>query len=156
MTVKEHYDKHLANFYSWMVGDFDQKRADFQDFLENNRVYPSETNVAIDLGAGHGIQSIALKKMGFDVTAIDFNDQLFDELKSNPDGQSIKTVKTDIRNIKEYSGLKPELIVCRGDTITHLENKADIEKLIEDCANILSENGKLILSYRDYSTELND
>jgi len=37
-----------------------------------------------------------------------------------------------------------------------LENKADIEKLIEDCANILSKNGKLILSYRDYSTELND
>jgi len=32
----------------------------------------------------------------------------------------------------------------------------DIEKLIEDCANILSENGILILSYRDYSTELND
>ena len=52
--------------------------------------------------------------------------------------------------------MKPELIVCCGDTITHLENKADIEKLIEDCANILSEHGKLILSYRDYSTELND
>lgn len=156
MTVKEHYDKHLANFYSWMVGDFDQLRANFQDFLEDNKVYPSETKVAIDLGAGHGIQSIALKKLGFDVTAIDFNDQLLDELKSYPDGQSIKTVETDIRNIKEYSGLKPELIVCCGDTITHLENKADIEKLIEDCANILSKNGKLIFSYRDYSTELND
>ena len=135
---------------------FRPKETDFQDFLENNRVYPSETNVAIDLGAGHGIQSIALKKIGFDVTAIDFNDQLLDELKSNPDGVSIKTVNTDIRNIKEYSGLKPELIVCCGDTITHLENKADIEKLIEDCANILSEHGKLILSYRNYSTELND
>jgi len=156
MTVKEHYYKHLANFYSWMVGDFDKKRADFQDFLENNRVYPGKTKVALDLGAGHGIQSIALKKMGFNVTAIDFNDHLLDELKSHPDGQLIKTVNTDIRNIKEYSGLKPELIVCCGDTLTHLENKADIEKLIEDCANILSENGKLILSYRDYSTELND
>jgi len=59
MTVKEHYYKHLANFYSWMVGDFDKKRADFQDFLENNRVYPGKTKVALDLGAGHGIQSIA-------------------------------------------------------------------------------------------------
>lgn len=156
MTAKEHYDKHLANFYSWMVGDFDQKRTDFQDFLENNRVYPIETKVAIDLGAGHGIQSIALKKMGFNVTAIDFNDQLLGELKSYPGGQSIKTVNTDIRNIKEYSGLKPELIICCGDTITHLENKIDIEKLIEDCVNILSKNGKLILSYRDYSIELND
>ncbi|MCK5371084.1 MAG: hypothetical protein KAQ62_21135, partial [Cyclobacteriaceae bacterium] len=48
--VKEHYDKHLANFYSWMVGDFDQKRSDFQDFLENNNIYPTKSKVAIDLG----------------------------------------------------------------------------------------------------------
>ncbi len=156
MKVKEHYDKHLANFYSWMVGDFDKKRTEFQDFLENNRVYPNDARVAIDLGAGHGIQSIALKNMGFDVTAIDFNEQLLDELKSHPEGQSIKTVKTDIRNIEEDGGLKPELIVCCGDTITHLENKAEIEKLIVDCTSILCENGKLILSYRDYSDELNE
>jgi 2-polyprenyl-3-methyl-5-hydroxy-6-metoxy-1,4-benzoquinol methylase len=156
MNVEEHYNNHLANFYSWMVGDFDQKRTEFQDFLENNRIYPKDTKVAIDLGAGHGIQSVALKNMGFDVTAIDFNEQLLDELKSHPEGKSIKTVKTNIRNIKEYSGLKPALIVCWGDTITHLENKAEIEKLIGDCTGILCENGKLILSYRDYSNELND
>jgi len=34
MTFKEHYDKHLANFYSWMVEDFDQKRADFYKQVE--------------------------------------------------------------------------------------------------------------------------
>lgn len=156
MKVKEHYDNHLANFYSWMVGNFDQKRTDFQNFLENNKIFPSNTKVAIDLGAGHGIQSIALKRLGFNVTAIDFNDQLLNELKLNPDGQSIKTIKTDIRNIKNYSELKPELIICCGDTITHLENKSDIKKLIENCANILAEKGKLIISYRDYTIELND
>ena len=102
MTVKEHYDKHLANFYSWMVGDFDQQRSDFQDFLESNNIYPSKSKVAIDLGAGHGIQSIALKNMGFEVTAIDFNEQLLNELKSYPDGHSIKTINNDIRNIKDY------------------------------------------------------
>lgn len=156
MTVKEHYDKHLANFYSWMVGDFDQKRSEFQDFLEKNNIYPVRSKVAIDLGAGHGIQSIALKRLGFDVTAIDFNNQLLDELKSCTDGQSINTINTDLRNIKEYRDLNPELIVCCGDTITHLESKTEIKKLINDCVDILGMNGKLILSYRDYSTELND
>lgn len=154
MTVKEHYKNHLANFYSWMVGDFDKKGNDFQDLLENNGVYPKKSKVAIDLGAGHGIQSIALQKLGFNVTAIDFNAQLLAELKSHPDGHSIKTIKTDIRNIKKYSRLKPELLICYGDTITHLENKSQIKKLIEDCTNILIEKGKLILSFRDYSREL--
>jgi len=34
MTVKEYYDKHLANFYLWMIGDFDQKRANFYKQVE--------------------------------------------------------------------------------------------------------------------------
>ena len=26
MSVKEHYDNHLGNFYSWMIGDFISKQ----------------------------------------------------------------------------------------------------------------------------------
>ena len=26
MTVKEHYDNYLGNFYSWLVGDFTNKQ----------------------------------------------------------------------------------------------------------------------------------
>lgn len=139
-----------------MIGNFDQKRTDFQNFLENNGITPNQTKVAIDLGAGHGIQSVALTKSGFEVTAIDFNEHLLEELKSNSNGHSINIIKADIRNVKEFIGLKPELIVCCGDTITHLEDKKEITKLINDCCDILSKNGKLILSFRDYSSELND
>ena len=90
MTVKEHYDNHLADIYSWMVGDFSQKVADFQDFLTDNKISPKAGKVAIDLGAGHGIQSIALHNIGFNVTAIDFNEQLLNELTSNSNGQFVK------------------------------------------------------------------
>lgn len=155
-NVKEHYDNHLSNFYSWMAGNFDQERIVFQNFLESHSIRPASSKVAIDLGAGHGIQSIALKNMGFDVTAIDFNDKLLNELKANLDSQSIKVVKDDIRNIGSFSDLKPEVIVCCGDTITHLESKTEIKNLIKKCSDILSDKGKLILSFRDYSHELND
>lgn len=46
--------------------------------------------------------------------------------------------------------------MCCGDTITHLENQREIEKLIEDSADILEPNGKLMLTFRDYSNQLND
>ncbi len=156
MQVKEHYDKHLANFYSWMLGDFEPKSNEFKDFLLKNGIQPTDTNVALDLGAGNGIQSIALKEMGFVVTAIDFNNQLLDELESNSKGKGINIVQADIRSVLEFKELQPELIVCCGDTITHLKNKQQIEKLIRDSKNILSTNGNLILTFRDYSSELND
>ena len=46
--------------------------------------------------------------------------------------------------------------MCCGDTITHLENKSAIETLINDCANVLNKKGQIVLSFRDYSAELND
>jgi len=49
-----------------------------------------------------------------------------------------------------------ELIVCMGDTIAHLESPDEIQLLIKRCFNCLVNNGKLILSYRDYGTELTD
>src|SRR5688500_9210517 len=98
MTVKEHYDTHLANFYSWMTGDFETKQKEFQNFLKDNAIIPSSTEIAIDLGAGHGLQSVPLAKLGFNVIAIDFNKQLLGELKVNGKGLNIELVNDDLRN----------------------------------------------------------
>jgi 2-polyprenyl-3-methyl-5-hydroxy-6-metoxy-1,4-benzoquinol methylase len=156
MQVKKHYDKHLANFYSWMVGDTQSKSTEFQNILRSNGIEPKGTKIAIDLGAGNGIQSIALKDLGYEVTAIDFNQQLLNELKSNPNAKGIKIELKNITNVLELEDLKPELIVCCGDTITHLESKKQIEKLICDISFLLENNGNIILTFRDYSNELND
>ena len=156
MGTKEHYENHLANFYSWMIGDFDQKRANFEKFIEENEIYPTSTKVAIDLGAGTGVQAIALGNLGFKETAVDFNQQLLSELTSNDESNAINTVQADICDVKNFESLQPELIICCGDTITHLPDKLAVEKLLLDCESILTKNGKLILSFRDYSSELTD
>lgn len=151
MNVKEHYDKHLGGFYSWMVGNFEIKQKEQQDYFVNRNIQPISTGQAIDLGAGHGIQSISLAKIGFAVKAIDFNTQLLNELKQNCIGLSVEVIDADIKSIKNYTTNKPELIVCAGDTITHLNNIEEVEQLIEDCANTLCNLGKLLLSFRDYT-----
>ena len=156
MQVKEHYEKHLADFYSWMIGDLEPKSTEFQNLLSTNGIEPRATKTAIDLGAGNGIQSLALKELGFEVTAVDFNEKLLNELKSNPNASGIKTTLLDITNVMELEDLKPELIICCGDTITHLDSKERIEKLISDCSKILTVNGNLILTFRNYTSELND
>ena len=156
MEVKKHYDTHLANFYAWMVGDLEPQIKAFQRFLEQHDIRPKHTQHAIDLGAGNGIQSIALHKQGFIVTAVDFNQQLLDELNTHPEAKGIQTLELDITNVSELASLSPELIACCGDTLTHLSNKHEIATFITDAANILSHEGLLILTFRDYSKELND
>jgi 2-polyprenyl-3-methyl-5-hydroxy-6-metoxy-1,4-benzoquinol methylase len=154
MSTKEHYDNHLGNFYSWMIGDFETKQNEFQDFLKDNGVIPSSSKNAIDLGAGHGLQSVPLAKIGFNVTAIDFNQQLLDELKVNAIRLNIEILNEDIREIKHLKNKEPELIICCGDTISHLDNKKEIEMFIAGIASILKVGGKILLSFRDYTTEL--
>jgi SAM-dependent methyltransferase len=153
MTVKEHYDNHLGHFYSWMTGDFQSKSNEFKNFLADNGIEPASNKIAIDLGAGHGLQSIPLAEIGFQVLAVDFNMELLDELKANARDLSIKIINDDIKNIKIFAN-KPELIVCCGDTLSHLDNKSELKTFIADIAKSLDKNGKLILSFRDYSNKL--
>jgi len=65
MTVKEHYDNHLASFYEWMTGDFETKQKEQQDFFEKSRIKPLQNKIAIDLGSGHGLQSMPWRGLVF-------------------------------------------------------------------------------------------
>jgi predicted RNA methylase len=154
MSAKEHYNNHLGNFYSWMAGDFETKQQEHELFLWEQKIDPLSTKIAIDLGAGHGIQSVSLARLGFKVKAIDFNPQLLAELKENCKRLEVEVIEDDICALNKYIDPQPELIVCWGDTITHLDSKKQIEQLLADCGNALTANGKLILSFRDYSQEL--
>lgn len=156
MTVKEHYDNHLGNFYSWYTGDFEKNKESFKSFCLQNKIIPEFSKYALDLGAGHGIQTVALAELGFELTSIDFNKHLTDELIVNSKGLPVKVVNGDFRNLSQYSYPKPGLIVCCGDTITHLETKEEITQVLVDSYDILAEKGKLLLTFRDYSAELKD
>ncbi|MBT1690565.1 class I SAM-dependent methyltransferase [Dawidia soli] len=154
MTVREHYDNHLGNIYAWMVGDFASRQQAFQDFLVDQQVVPASTGIALDLGAGHGLQAVSLARQGFAVTAVDFNDQLLQALAHNTQGLTVGIVKDDLRQVHRFAHLRPELIICWGDTLTHLDSRDDIAALIRSACSMIAPGGLLMLSFRDYTTPL--
>ena len=154
MNAQAHYDRHLGNFYSWMVGDFAEKQAVHEQFFREIDLLPSGNGLAIDLGAGHGLQAVSLAKLGFSVKAIDFDRQLLDELRKHRSDHAIEAIEDDILNVSQYTDPAPELIICWGDTLTHLSSKAEVQRLIRDGAAGLAPGGKLALSFRDYTNEL--
>lgn len=150
MTVKQHYNNHLGAIYSWMAGDFNEGVKNFEQFIIAANLTINTSKHAVDLGAGNGIQTVALAKLGYTVTAVDFCEELLHELAINTENYNVKPVNADILPYSENIN-NADLVVCWGDTLTHLNTINDVITLLYNCIKGLSQNGKLVLSFRDYT-----
>ncbi len=156
MNASDHYKNHLAHIYAWMAGDFQENSAAFVQLLDSLNVSPDSNKAALDLGAGHGIQSHALATKGFDVTAVDFNQKMLNDLQENCKDLEVRTVFADITKVDKWTQEKPGVIVCCGDTLTHLKSREDVEEFLIKYATLLDNGGKMVLTFRDYSQDHND
>ena len=153
-SVKEHYDNLLAPYYSWICGGAELKFEENYKFFQSHGIRPASCGVAVDLGAGSGFQSIPLSQSGFKVIAIDLSHDLLMELKAHAEGLSIVTIEDNLLKFTDHIHRNIELIVCMGDTLTHLQTLEEVQNLIEDACQALENNGHLILGFRDLTTEL--
>jgi SAM-dependent methyltransferase len=150
MQTKKHYDQHLSGFYSSMFGDYDAYVDVQLQFLTRlNLNQPQSNSAALDLGCGSGFQSIALEKLGYHVYAVDFSAPLIDELKRK--SQTVVTHVGDLTDLSFCGSVEPELIVCMGDTLTHLSSKEDVTALLLNVFRKLTQHGTVVLTYRDLS-----
>jgi len=152
-TARNHYDAFLAGKYAWMAGGTDEQIRESTDFFRTHGIVRGAGRAAIDLGAGCGFQAIPLARAGFAVTAVDFCGSLLDELRQHSGSLPIVTLAEDIRNSASWTGLHPALIVCMGDTLTHLSSMAEVRDLVVQCASQLGPGRTLVLSFRDYTRE---
>ena len=152
--VVEHYENLLAERYTWMAGGMEDKLAESRAFFEAQGLTPKGNRLAVDLGSGPGFQSIALARLGYKVTAIDTSLKLLSELRAHAGELNIKTVEGDLLNFQEQLTDPAQLIVCMGDTLTHLGSKEDVRRLFAATYSSLVPGGCLIITFRDLSVEL--
>jgi len=153
-SVKEHYDNLLASCYSWMCGGSELKLLKNRAFFKNHSIRPAHSAVAVDLGAGPGFQAIPLAEAGFNVTAIDVSRDLLAELNDTAGKLPIRTIQDELLDFTEHSPVRIEIIVCMGDTLTHLKSLAEVKKLIRCAYGALEKEGLLILGFRDLTDAL--
>lgn len=155
-AVTDHYAKHLAPIYAWMVGSFDDARDKARAFYEQIGAGKGNTELAIDLGCGHGVHAVALAQLGYRVNAIETSDLLLAELETQSRKLPITCINADLTLFRDHcSDQHPHLISCMGDTLPHLPTLEHVERLIADIASAISSDGYVTCSLRDYcSTEL--
>lgn len=156
----DHYDRLLAEHYTWMLGDDVPALAASQEqLLTSLGVAPlAAVTTAVDLGCGPGQQSLALAALGFTpVIAVDTSRTLLDELDAYAGSRSaITTVEADIRTVLPEA-TRPggaAAVVCMGDTLTHLPARADATALLADVQRSLAPGGRLVVTYRDLTQSL--
>ena len=159
-TVYEHYEQLLSQHYTWMFGTSFEERVNEQKAFLSRALeplqYTPEAALAVDLGCGPGFQTMALAHLGFSpVIAIDTSSALLNELRSHIAGFPVRVENADLRTLPAIvpSG-KATVIVCMGDTLTHLPEKDDVSALIRDVFDRLRPGGMFVITYRDLTTEL--
>jgi SAM-dependent methyltransferase len=159
-TVNEHYENLLSQHYTWMFGtSFEERVNDQKAFLSRtleSLPSPIQRGLAVDLGSGPGFQTIALAELGFSpVVAIDTSAELLDELRSHADSLPVRTEKADLRDLPVIvQSEQATVIVCMGDTLTHLPEKSDVSALFGSVFDRLRKGGVFVITYRDLTKEL--
>jgi SAM-dependent methyltransferase len=154
-SVADHYEGLLAEHYSWMFGvSPPAKAAEQLALLERLEVAAGE--LGVDLGAGSGFQSMALADLGFKhVVAIDTSPRLLKELRSNCGSRPVTAIEDDMLHISEHVAPgTADVVVCMGDTLTHLSRRELVPQLFSGVSAALRRNGRFVVTYRDLSTEL--
>jgi SAM-dependent methyltransferase len=145
-----------------MLGDFAERVAEQRQLLRSCGVETFEPRddgqVALDLGCGSGIQSVALAELGYGaVLAVDASRTLLDELTARSTGMlAIRPIQADL--CAGLNGIAwPRSIttaVCMGDTLPHLPGSAGVRRLVEDTAAALKPGGVFVLSFRNLTARL--
>jgi SAM-dependent methyltransferase len=151
-TVREHYDGHLGPVYGWMIGDFDVATAAARAELRDAALPQGAGRVAIDLGAGPGAHAIALAEAGYAVTAIDTCATLLNGLRARAGRYVIRCVDDDLLRMRYHVQGVADVIVCMGDTLTHLPSQQSVEQLFEAIAGTLRPGGMFMATFRDYQS----
>jgi 2-polyprenyl-3-methyl-5-hydroxy-6-metoxy-1,4-benzoquinol methylase len=148
-TVEAHYANHLAPIYLWMAGGME---AALQAGAADLAPWLPGTGLAVDLGAGFGMHSIPLARAGYNVVAIDSSAALLQLQREHSEGLPIRTVESDLLDFRNLVTEPADLIVCMGDTLTHLESRDDVDRLCARIAGSLRPTGTFVATFRDYST----
>ena len=153
-SVVDHYAQHLGPVYTWMAGGLQSALERGAGEIDALDLPPTAGATAVDLGAGFGMHAIPLARRGYTVVAIDSCAPLLDDLRRQSSGLNVEVIDGDMLAFGRYLNSRPRLILCMGDTLTHLPDKPAVSRLIADAAAALTAGGHLVVSFRDYTIAL--
>ena len=125
--------KYIKNSPLWSSPTLDNELTQYLELLKGRNI--------LDLGIGEGQNSIALSKLGYNVTGVDCSSKALDICRSNCN--NIELIEEDIRNFYIQTN-KYDLIISRF--VLHFLHKNDVFSIIKNIKNNIKTNGLVYIS----------
>ncbi len=106
----------------------------------------------LDLAAGTGNYSIELSKKGYNVSAVDLDEEMIKKIaaKNQKEGTDVDPYVLDMKKIDILGNNKFDAVICIGNSLVHLDNKEEIKELLIKMYNLLRDDGVVILQIVNY------
>jgi len=123
---------------------------------EIGAIFPdlSKGSRAVDLGCGFGMHSIPLARRGCAMLALDSSSYLLEQLKARAGTLPITALEDDLLAFQIYLDRPADIILCMGDTLTHLPDRDAVSRLLTLAAESLRPGGTFVATFRDYTQAL--
>ena len=153
----QYYDD-LADYYELIFPDWEESMArQGAAIAEVLRAHGSpvirETFRVLDVSAGIGTQSLPLARSGFEVTARDVSAAAIGRLRREAAqrGLHVDAALADMRDLSDSVTGPFDAVISFDNSLPHLLSDVDIAKALSGFRKILTPEGLLLLSVRDYS-----
>ena len=112
--------------------------------------YGVEDGLVLDLGCGTGTMTEILASKGYDMTGVDFSEEMLDIAmqKRTKSGHDILYLMQDMREFELYGTVRAIVSVC--DSMNYLTEDGDLEQVFRLANNYLDPGGLFIF---DMNTE---
>lgn len=110
----------------------------------------------LDIACGTGGYSLALAERGYDVTATDIDAAMLAGLKQKLEGKNgdIDCVEAGMLDLARKLRAKFDLAFCIGNSIVHLNDKAEILEFLKIAKSLLKADGQLVIQIINFDRVL--
>jgi glycine/sarcosine N-methyltransferase len=121
------------------------------DFVRGSLKELYHDKKVLDIGCGTGDLAIALSEAGFAVTGIDSDPVMIQKAMDKMTNKPVTFTPMDMQDLADFCNPSTfDAVLCFGNTLVHLANIQEIEKLCKDVRRILKQNGKFLIQILNY------
>ena len=111
----------------------------------------------LDIACGTGGYSMGLGKYGYEITAVDLNENMVQSLeeKAKSSNYNIKALVLNMLECDKALSDKFDFAFCVGNSVVHLNNREEILLLFEKTRNLLTDGGVMLIQIINYDRIIN-
>ena len=146
-----------SEFYDDISGNYDEM-FNFEKDLDSAEKFIAKLkeqfnfDTALDIGCGTGSCTLALARGGVEATGMDLSNSMIEAAKKNSlaYGLDIDFINSGMNDMLSHVNGKFDLIMCMGNTLSHLLHKKKLLLMLTACRKMLNPGGHLVLNLLNY------